>query len=495
MKKFKLFEDKEILINSNKATYKSKKIENTKRKLFFRILLFLFGFEVLLLIIYFFLYLKNESKNTQTNLQQNNIINYINNNISQSNNKSESNNNIYLNINNNISQTNNNLKINNANKNLNISKKLTDIIYTENQINYDSLFNAANRARNFINKSAKGILFNKTFKVSDSPKISVVIPVYNCEKTIKRAIRSIQNQNYTNFEIILVNDFSTDKSSNIIDELKKKDPRIKILNNKKNMGTLYTRCIGSLSAKGKYIYPLDNDDMLLDRDILYNITFEIAEKNDFDIVEFRAIETHGLHNFYKNKISEAILNKHKKGRVLYQPELSLYSLRPSIKISHYHQSDVYIWAKCIKAEIYKKAVTLYGEERYSNYVTTFEDLIINYIIFQFAKSFVYVPKYGILRIFSGSSAYLHTTIIPFNKYEMRLLDAVVDFSRNTTEGKKVVVNIAVKVLENKALDMTLKKKKYKILLKSILKRIFKCEYISKEDKEIIKEKSSKFNSL
>ena len=42
------------------------------------------------------------------------------------------------------------------------------------------------------------------------------------------------------------------------------------------MGTLYTRCIGSLSAKGKYIYPLDNDDMFLDRDILYNITFEIA---------------------------------------------------------------------------------------------------------------------------------------------------------------------------------------------------------------------------
>ena len=84
-------------------------------------------------------------------------------------------------------------------------------------------------------------------------------------------------------------------------------------------------------------------------------------------------------------------------------------------------------------------------------------------------------------------------MIAFNKYEMRLLDAVVDFSRNTFEGKQIVVNVAVKFLKNNALGETLKKEKYKILLKSILERIYKCEYISEEHKQIIKEKSSKLN--
>ena len=396
---------------------------------------------------------------------------------------------------------NNNININNIlnyeikeNINIyNISKKLNDKLFTKKELEYDSLFNAAERAKDFINKSIEGILFNISFNLSNNPKISVVIPAYNCEKTIKRAVSSIQNQNFSDFEIIIVNDLSTDNTSYIIENLKKKDQRIKIINNQKNMGTLYTRCIGTLSSKGKYIFPLDNDDMLLDKDVFYKIVIEIAEKNDFDIIEFRAIESKGIKNFFKNNFFLAMLNKHKKGRVLYQPELSYYPLRPDGKLFNYHMSDVYIWGKCINSEIYKKAIILYGENRYSNYVTTFEDLIMNFIIFQFAKSFYYIPKYGILRIFSRTSAYLHTSVNNYNKYEMRLLDAVIDFSKNNFEGKKIVVNIAIKILGNHGLGITIQKEKYKKLLKSILERIFKCDYISEEHKQIIIEKSKQFN--
>jgi hypothetical protein len=132
--------------------------------------------------------------------------------------------------------------------------------YSKEELKYDSLFVAAERAKDFVNKSIEGILFNQTILKHEKPKISVIIPVYNCGTTIKRAIRSIQNQNYTKFEIILVNDFSKDNSSIVIKQLQKEDPRIEIINNKKNMGTLYSRYIGVLSAKGKYIFPLDNDD-------------------------------------------------------------------------------------------------------------------------------------------------------------------------------------------------------------------------------------------
>ena len=83
-------------------------------------------------------------------------------------------------------------------------------------------------------------------------RVSTIIPLYNCEKTIQRAIKSIQNQNITDLEIILVNDNSIDDTLSIIEKIQKDDSRIKVINNRKNMGTLYSRSIGGLSAKGEY---------------------------------------------------------------------------------------------------------------------------------------------------------------------------------------------------------------------------------------------------
>ena len=88
--------------------------------------------------------------------------------------------------------------------------------------------------------------------------------MHNSYKTIKSAIRSIQNQNMIDIEILIINDFSLDNSFNIIKEIMKKDERIKLINNNKNMGILYSRCIGVLNSKGKYLLNLDQDDMFLD---------------------------------------------------------------------------------------------------------------------------------------------------------------------------------------------------------------------------------------
>ena len=79
-----------------------------------------------------------------------------------------------------------------------------------------------------------------------------------------------------------------DNTLSIIQEIQKKDPRIKILNNTKNMGVLYSRSIGTLLAKGKYVFPLDCDDLFLD-DNVFETIYKIAEKDNFDIWEFKAI--------------------------------------------------------------------------------------------------------------------------------------------------------------------------------------------------------------
>ena len=143
---------------------------------------------------------------------------------------------------------------------------------------FPKLYESFNNAKEFIDKSLKGILINnKTIKSTKHPKVSAIIPIYNCDKTITRAIRSIQNQNIINIEIILVNDFSTDETLSMVEKFQKEDPRIKIINNQKNMGILYSRSIGALSAKGEYIFPLDNDDILLDEDSYSTIT-QIADR-------------------------------------------------------------------------------------------------------------------------------------------------------------------------------------------------------------------------
>ncbi len=113
-----------------------------------------------------------------------------------------------------------------------------------------------------------------------NPKISVVIPLFNCEKYILRAIKSIQLQNLSNFEIILIDDKSEDNTLNLLSIIQKEDQRIKIIRNQKNMGILYTRSIGVLMSKGKYLFNLDNDDLFMNNDIFDTIT-KLSDKGNF----------------------------------------------------------------------------------------------------------------------------------------------------------------------------------------------------------------------
>ena len=93
-------------------------------------------------------------------------------------------------------------------------------------------------------------------------KISIIIPIYNAEDTIGKTLHSIISQSYSNLEIILVNDGSTDTSLEICKNLELKDSRIKIIN-KKNGGVSSARNIGISNATGQYIIHADSDDIVL----------------------------------------------------------------------------------------------------------------------------------------------------------------------------------------------------------------------------------------
>ena len=111
-------------------------------------------------------------------------------------------------------------------------------------------------------------------------KISVIIPIYNVEKYLPKCINSVLNQTYSNLEIILVNDGSTDSCKQICEEYKKLDNRIKIIN-KKNGGLSDARNYGIEASTGNYIAFLDSDDWIDKK--LYMTLYKIIKRYDADI--------------------------------------------------------------------------------------------------------------------------------------------------------------------------------------------------------------------
>ena len=174
------------------------------------------------------------------------------------------------------------------------------------------------------------------------------------------SLTSVLNQNLRDFEIILINDNSKDNSSKIINEMKNYDKRIKIINNHKNMGTLYSRCIGVLNSKGKYIFMLDNDDLFLKEDI-FEIIYNIAEKDNYDIVEFKAFTIPNYQPDIKD-IRQNYFNFHLNNLILHQPELSIFPISRNFKI---FPNDFSIWGKCIKRKVYQRSINALGIKRYS----------------------------------------------------------------------------------------------------------------------------------
>lgn len=114
-----------------------------------------------------------------------------------------------------------------------------------------------------------------------SVKISVIIPVYNAEKYLAETLDSILNQTFKNFEVIAINDGSTDNSLNILNKYGNKDNRIRIIN-KKNTGVSDTRNIGIQNAVGEYVCFIDSDDTV--NDFYLEKMYKTAQKYDSDMV-------------------------------------------------------------------------------------------------------------------------------------------------------------------------------------------------------------------
>ena len=223
---------------------------------------------------------------------------------------------------------------------------------------------------NFLNKDKSK--FIKNFKISNNPKISIISPIYNRERYLSRFLRSIQYQKFNDIEIILVNDCSVDNTIKIIENFKKKDKRIKLINIKKNKGTFISRNIGVLFSLGKYIILPDPDD-IISKDIL-SICYNQCEKYKYEMIKFI------IHSsIAKRRSNNNILFENK---VLYQPELfnKLYYVNNDIL-----RLDFSVCNKFIKKEIYIKTLNSINSFYLNQYLISGEDQILNFMLYKTAK--------------------------------------------------------------------------------------------------------------
>jgi glycosyltransferase involved in cell wall biosynthesis len=119
-------------------------------------------------------------------------------------------------------------------------------------------------------------------------KVSIVVPVFNVEKYLKKSIECVQKQTVTDWEMILVDDGSTDRSGEICDCFEKDDKRIRVIH-KKNSGQSDARNIGIQYAQGEYLYFMDSDDSIAPN--LLEETVKKADEKKADIVMFDFITT------------------------------------------------------------------------------------------------------------------------------------------------------------------------------------------------------------
>ena len=134
-------------------------------------------------------------------------------------------------------------------------------------------------------------------------KISIIVPVYNIEKEVHKCLDSLVNQNFDDYEIVIVNDGSTDNSQSIIDNFKKKYPKIVKSYKKKNGGLSDARNYGLKKASGDYIVFVDGDDYI-SSDLLQAVYKKAQE--GYDIVSFnysKVWDDGSIQNFYNPFIS------------------------------------------------------------------------------------------------------------------------------------------------------------------------------------------------
>ena len=188
------------------------------------------------------------------------------------------------------------------------------------------------------------------------PRISIIVPVYQVEKYLERCVNSILKQYYRDFELILVNDGSKDKSGEICDNLKKIDNRITVIH-KENGGLSSARNAGLEIAKGEYVGFIDSDDWITED--MFEHLINLIDKYKCQIASCSYIFSNGNTVFKQPELNIKVFNK---------TEALIYYMQDGMEN---RISDYSAWIKLYSKELFKSTKFPIGQ-LYEDGATNFE---------------------------------------------------------------------------------------------------------------------------
>ncbi len=222
-------------------------------------------------------------------------------------------------------------------------------------------------------------------------KLSIIVPVYNAEKYIKKCLDSILSSSLENIELIVIDDGSEDNSFSVCQSYAQKDSRVFAMK-KRNEGRSKTRNLGLEYARGEYVTFADCDDWV-NTDV-YKMAYENAKQYDADIVVYNAVRKYGdISKPYTNIVQEKVWNGHS--------DISRFVMGTP-KEKDDSQNGIHsicpIWNK-----LYKKNFLDSNEILFLDY--HIEDVLFNIYAFAYAKKITFLPIEGYCwRIREGSAS-------------------------------------------------------------------------------------------
>lgn len=295
--------------------------------------------------------------------------------------------------------------------------------------------------------------------MENSGLISVIIPVYNVESYLRECVDSVLSQTYENYEIILVDDGSTDNSGKICDDYADKNNKITVVH-KENSGPSPTRNAGIRVAKGEYIYFLDSDDYL--DETAFEKLVQIAKNEEADIVFFDAKSFADPEGSFE--VKQGYLRKNS-----YKTDLGYSILTELNKNKDFHCSIPLLF---IRRRFLNESGLLIAENIYCS-----EDMLFTYQLFCLAKrvsqchQVLYYRRYRKSSIVTSKKTARHFLSCKAVYEEIKAFSAEINKIEDGT-AKAFIVRCAFNALDtfNKISneDKAENKKAYKLLKKSIL---------------------------
>lgn len=291
--------------------------------------------------------------------------------------------------------------------------------------------------------------------------VSVIVPIYNAEKTLERCIKSVLEQEKVQFELLLIDDGSSDRSREICEKYTRLDDRIKLITNT-NHGVSYTRNIGIDLAKGNYLFFLDADDWI-EEGAFFKVK-KMLSSNDIDVL-FTA--------FHK---------EYKRGSVYVTTctsECAYYSNEEK-EFNPYHTRILgTVWGKFYKRDFI-------GETRFNKDLKLCEDAEFNYRLFPSAKRMMYVNISSY-----HYSYYLSSTVRGYNPKQIEeYCKAIANIEQNVQNSDEIVkesalafsCNVLNVIIMNNIFSSRNRSSLYKKI--KILKQLVKRKYFANAIKKV-----------